>query len=73
MRRRSNGSIFISNLDPNLKERILNYPVSRAKLAKFENEEKKENAKYLIDLRDLVSKSEREVYNTLNFLHKNNQ
>jgi hypothetical protein len=73
MRKRSAGSIFISNLDPGLKERILNLKINPDVLKKFEEEEKRDNVKVLVDLRDLSSKSETEVYSTLNMMCKNKQ
>lgn len=73
MRRRSVGSILISNLDPNLKERILNLPIPRESLKKFDEEEKRNFTANLVDLRDLPSKNETEVYNTLNMMYKNKQ
>jgi hypothetical protein len=72
-RRRSTGSIFINNLDPGLKERILNLKISREVLTKFDEEEKKDDITYLTDLMDIRNKSEIEVYNTLNLLFKNQQ
>ena len=72
-RRRSTCSVLISNLDPSIKDRILNLPISKEHLKKFEEEEKRDNVKELTDLRDITSKSESEVYSTLNFMCKNKQ
>lgn len=73
MKRRSVGSILISNLDPGIKERILNLEISKDILKKFDEEEKKETVAALIDLRDLESRTETDVYNTLNLMVKNKQ
>jgi hypothetical protein len=73
MRRRSAGSILIGNLDPNLKERILNIQLSNQVLKKFEEEEKIEEVSCIMDLRELSTKTESEVYNTLNRMFKNKQ
>lgn len=73
MRRRSAGSILISNLDPELKSRILNLPVEKEVLKKFEEEERREELLSIVDLRDLSSRTETEVYNTLNRMFKNQQ
>ncbi len=72
-RRRSNGSLFLASLDPKIKERILNTKIEKHVLKKFEEEEKTEEVSYISDLRDLKTKSEREVYETLNRMFKNRQ
>ena len=72
-RRRSLGSILVTNLDSKLKERLLNMPVHRDKLKKFDEDEKREILSALSDLRDLSTKTETEVYNTLNRMYKNKQ
>jgi hypothetical protein len=73
LKRRSTGSIFIGNLDPKIKDRILNLKVSNDKLEKFDKEEKKENVTSLTDLRDLPTHTENEIYSTLNALSLNSQ
>lgn len=73
MRRRSLGSILISSLDPKIKERILNHIVDSDVIKKFQEEERKENVAALVDLRDLLTKSETEVYDVLNVLCQNKQ
>ena len=73
LKRRSTGSIFISNLDPKIKERILNLKISNEKLQKFDKEEKKENVQNLHDLRDLPNHTENEIYSTLNAMYENSQ
>ena len=72
MKRRSIGSI-INNLNPEIKERILSTKISKETLDKFDEEEKREKVAHLTDLRELTSKNETEVYNTLNRMFKNNQ
>ena len=73
MRKRSTGSIIINNLNPDIKERILNTKIPQKNLDKFEEQEKQEKVSNLTDLRDLRVKNETEVYNTLNRMFKNNQ
>jgi hypothetical protein len=72
-RRRSTGSFLIGNLNPELKQRILEMEVDRDLLKKFEEEERLEEVSTLVDLRDLSSKSETEVYKTLNRMYRNKQ
>ena len=73
MRRRSLGSMLVSNLDPSLKERILNIKLGHDVLKKFEEEEKIEEVACIGDLRELSTRTESEVYNTLNRMFKNKQ
>jgi hypothetical protein len=73
LKRRSTGSIYISNLDPKIKERILNLQISNEELKKFDKEEKKESVINLTDLRELPSHTENEVYTTLNALYQTSQ
>ena len=73
MRRRSAGSILISNLNQDLKDRILNINVSKEVLKKFDEEEKREDILELSDLRDLKTRTETEVYDSLNRMYKNKQ
>lgn len=73
LKRRSTGSIYISNLDPKIKERILNLQISNEELKKFDKEEKKESVINLNDLRELPTHTENEVYSTLNALYQNSQ
>lgn len=73
MKRRSLGSILISNLNSDIKDRILNTKIPKENLDKFEEEEKREKVSHLNDLRDLENKNETEVYNTLNRMVKNKQ
>ncbi len=71
--RRSLGSLLIANLDPQLKERILNLKVDKHLLKKFDEEESKERVSQMIDLRDLNPKTETELYKTLNLMMSNKQ
>jgi len=73
MKRRSIGSILVNNLDPGIKERILNLQICNKVLKKFDEEEKMEEVAYITDLRDLKTKTDTEVYNTINRMFKNNQ
>jgi hypothetical protein len=73
MRRRSVGSILISNLDSELKERILNLDIKKDRLKKFDEEEDKERISQLVDLRDIYTKTETELYRTLNLMVGNGQ
>jgi len=73
LKRRSTGSIFISNLDPKIKERILNLKITNEELQKFDKEEKKDSVINLTDLRDLPNHTENEIYLTLNALYQNSQ
>jgi hypothetical protein len=73
MRKRSVGSILINNLDSELKERILNLNIKKEVLRKFDEEEEKERTSQLFDLRDIYTKTETEVYRTLNFMVMNKQ
>ena len=66
-------SLLLSNLDQNIKDRILNLKVAKESLSKFREKEKKETVRQLTDLRDIKSKSEGEVYDILNTMVKNNQ
>ena len=66
-------SLLLSNLDQNIKDRILNLKVAKDSLSKFREKEKKETVRQLTDLRDIKSKSEGEVYDILNTMVKNNQ
>jgi hypothetical protein len=72
MKKRSIGSI-INNLNPDIKERILSTKISKETLDKFDEEEKRDKVAHLTDLRELPSKNETEVYNSLNRMFKNNQ
>ena len=67
------GSIYISNLDPKIKERILELDVDKEKLKKFSDLEKFEKVSTLNDLKDLLTHTETEVLNTLNSLYNNSQ
>jgi hypothetical protein len=71
--RRSLGSILISNLDAELKQRILNLKIDKNLLKKFDDEETKEKVSQMIDLRDLNPKTETELYRTLNLMMSNKQ
>ncbi len=73
MKRLSLGSILISNLNPEFKERILNMNLPKEVLRKFQKQEQKETIAALVDLRDLYSKTETEVYQTLNIMVQNKQ
>jgi hypothetical protein len=73
MKRRSTIGSIIHNLHPDIKERILNTKIKKETLEKFDEEEKREKVAHLSDLRELTSKNETEVYNTLNRMFKNNQ
>lgn len=64
---------LISNLDQITKDRILQTLISKASLSKFREREKQDNVRALIDLRDIHSKSESEVYDILNTMVKNSQ
>ena len=66
-------STLISNIDPKIKHRILGRLISKENLKKFMDKEKKESVKNLVDLRDIKSKSENEVYEILNTMVKNLQ
>lgn len=72
-RRTSLSSYLIANLDSKIKERLLNLPISRETLKKFDEQEKREILTALMDLRDLETKTETEVYATLNRMYKNKQ
>lgn len=67
------GTIFIGNLDPKSKEKILSYIVPKDKMKEFEDREKLERVSTLADLKDLLSHNESEVLNTLNSLYYNSQ
>jgi len=67
------GSIYIGNLDPETKEKILNFEVDPEKLKKFEETEKLENVSSLNDLKELPRHTESEVLKTLNALYHNSQ
>ena len=71
--RRSLGSLLIANLDPDLKDRILNLKIDKHLLKKFDEEESKERVSQMIDLRDLNPKTETELYKTLNLMMSNKQ
>jgi hypothetical protein len=73
MRKRSAGSILISNLDAELKEMILNLDVKKETLKRFDEEEDKERVAQLVDLRDIYTKTETELYKTLNLMVANKQ
>ena len=72
-KRQSLCSSLISNFNQDLRERILNTNISQKALNKFREKEKKNTVKALTDLLDLRTKSESEVYETLNTMVKNNQ
>ena len=67
------GSIYISNLDPKIKERILDLNIDREKLKKFEELEKFEKVSSLGDLKDVINHTETEVLLTLNSLYNSSQ
>lgn len=67
------GSIYIGNLDPSVKEKILEFEVDPNKLKQFEELEKFENVSSLNDLKDLPNHNESEVLKTLNALYHNKQ
>jgi hypothetical protein len=71
--RQSIGSYLIANLDSKIKERLLNLPIKKEQLKKFDDQEKREILTALVDLRDLSTKTETEVYDTLNRMYKNKQ
>lgn len=72
-KRMSICSLLISNIDQNIKDRILNSKIGKESLSKFREKEKKETVRQLTDLRDIKSKSEGEVYDILNTMVKNDQ
>ncbi len=72
-RRRSLGSVLISNLDPDLKRKILNLKIDKKLLNKFDEEESKERVSQMVDLRDLNPKTETELFRTLNLMMSNKQ
>jgi len=72
-RRRSTVSLLVSQLDPRLKDRILNLNIDKEKFKKFDEIESREHVEQLSDLRDLHNKSESEIMKTLNLMFKNKQ
>ena len=60
-------------LDPNFLERILNKKISNKELKKFNEKEHREKIAELIDLKDLKTKSEAEIYKVLNSMFLNKQ
>jgi hypothetical protein len=72
-KKRQFGSIFISNLNPESKEKILSYILSKEKMKEFILQERRENAKKITDLREITENSESEIFPILNSLFMHSQ
>jgi hypothetical protein len=73
MKNNKKQSIVNNMLDPNFLERILNSKIPNQVLKKFNEKEHREEIGELIDLKDLKTKSEAEIYKALNSMLLNKQ